>query len=167
MKAPTMAALVMWLAPLAACTDEPESEVAEVQQDERIEVHACRPGWLGDGDVCIDPWHMGGGGEGGGGGSRERTPGGGPGGHGGPAEGGHGADPYPIPSPKDCTQEISLETCVQCCDWNVEKVWGERCRRMPQRTKKQRAERRLCWADAEDRRGACQRECPPTTAVAP
>jgi hypothetical protein len=64
------------------------------------------------------------------------------------------ADPNPIPAPKDCTQEASRELCLECCDWNVDKVWGERCRRLPRR------ERRTCWEDAERRRGDCQRGCP-------
>lgn len=69
-------------------------------------------------------------------------------------DGGRGADPNPIPAPKDCTVETDHEACYQCCDWNVDKVWGERCRRLPMR------EREPCWADAENRRGDCQRKCP-------
>jgi hypothetical protein len=145
---------------LHACVDSDDLAPAELEQAEIIEVHGCGPGTIGNGEICIDPLE--GGGEGGGG------PTGGEGGPGGPGPGGGGgADPYPIPAPKDCTQEVSYETCVHCCDWNVEKVWGERCRRMPQRTKKQRKDRALCWEDAENRRRACQRECPPITTVAP
>jgi hypothetical protein len=50
------------------------------------------------------------------------------------------ADPHPVPAPKD---------------WNVDKVWGERCRRIPRRD-----ERRRCWEDAEARRAACYLTCP-------
>lgn len=81
--------------------------------------------------------------------------GGGYGGGGGP---GGGADPHPIPAPRDCTAEPTHEQCYACCDWNVDKVWGERCRRI-----KDRGERRQCWADAESRRGDCQRGCPRLT----
>jgi hypothetical protein len=87
-----------------------------------------------------------------------------PGGGGG--GGGGGADPNLIPAPKDCTQEASRELCLDCCDWNVEKVWGERCRRLPNRTKKDRDERRRCWEDAERRRSDRHRGCPIVT-VAP
>ena len=66
-------------------------------------------------------------------------------------------DPYPIPAPKDCTKELTHETCMQCCDWNVDKVWGERCRRIP---KKNKEERKLCWIEAENRRSECQMPCP-------
>jgi len=65
------------------------------------------------------------------------------------------ADPHPVPAPKDCTQEASRELCMDCCDWNVDKVWGERCRRIPRRD-----ERRRCWEDAEARRAACYLTCP-------
>jgi hypothetical protein len=149
MKAPTMAALVVWLAPLAACTyDEPEAEVHKVQQAEIIEVHGCPPGTLGNGEICIDPLE--GGGDGGGGG-----PTGGEGAPSGGGGGGGGAAPYPIPSPKDCTQEVNYEACYQCCDWNVDKVWGERCRRI-----KNKKEQKLCWVEAENRRSECQLACP-------
>lgn len=159
-----MTAIALALA-VHACAD-PE-DLGELQQAEIIEVHGgCPPGTIGNGQICVDPLEGGGGGGGPGPSGGEGEPGG-PGGPGPGGGGGGGADPYPIPAPKDCTQEITHETCVQCCDWNVEKVWGERCRRMPGRTKKQRQEKRLCWGDAEDRRGACQRECPPITAVAP
>jgi hypothetical protein len=77
-----------------------------------------------------------------------------------------GADPNPIPAPRDCTEEASRELCLDCCNWNVEKVWGERCHRLPNRTKKDRDERRRCWEDAERRRSDCQRGCPIVT-VAP
>jgi hypothetical protein len=83
-----------------------------------------------------------------------------------PGGGGGGADPHPIPAPKDCTQEASHELCLDCCDWNVENVWGERCRRLPNRDRRDRDERRQCWQDAERRRSDCQRECPIIT-VAP
>lgn len=77
---------------------------------------------------------------------------------GGTDPGGGGADPNPIPAPRDCTAEPTHEQCYACCDWNVEKVWGERCRRI-----KDRGERKRCWADAENRRGDCQRGCPRLT----
>jgi hypothetical protein len=70
------------------------------------------------------------------------------------------ADPNPIPAPRDCTAEPTLEQCLDCCEWNVDKVWGERCRRLPNRTKKQRKEKALCWEAAERLRGDCQRACP-------
>ena len=65
---------------------------------------------------------------------------------------GHHAKPRPIPAPRECSGEH--EECYACCDWNVDKVWGERCRRLP------RDERRACWGDAERLRGNCQRGCP-------
>jgi hypothetical protein len=71
--------------------------------------------------------------------------------------GGGRADPNPIPAPRDCTVEADHERCYACCDWNVDKVWGERCRRMPRRNKD---ERRRCWEEAERRRADCQRMCP-------
>lgn len=74
--------------------------------------------------------------------------------------GGSGGEPYPVPAPRDCTTEPTLEQCLTCCDWNVEKVWGENCRRMPGRTKKQRKEKALCWERAERLRGECQAACP-------
>lgn len=80
---------------------------------------------------------------------------------GGGGGGGHGsgvADPHPIPAPRDCTAEPTHEQCYACCDWNVDEVWGERCRRI-----KDRGERKRCWADAENRRGDCQRGCPRLT----
>jgi hypothetical protein len=77
------------------------------------------------------------------------------GGGGGGSGGGGEADPHPIPAPRDCTQYIDPVECRDCCDWNVENVWGERCRRI-----KDRRERALCWKDAEARRGECHRLCP-------
>lgn len=155
---------------LTSCLEEPE--LAEHEQDmrnqpgETIEVHDCRPDWFKVGEVCVDPCPGcggggdGGGGDGGGGGGRERDPRGpGPGGGGG-GGGGGGADPNPIPAPKDCTLEVTHDDCYDCCDWNADKVWGERCRRMPDRTKKQRRERALCWKDAEKRRSDCYLTCP-------
>jgi hypothetical protein len=157
----TMKAIwIMFLASgLTACATEEEPAQGELQQAEIIEVHGCRPGTLGNGEVCIDPLE--GGGDGGGGGPTggeggPSDPGGG-GGGGGAGSGGGGADPYPIPAPKDCTKEINHEACYSCCDWNVDKVWGERCHRIPKRNKD---ERRRCWEDAEQRRSACQRMCP-------
>jgi hypothetical protein len=72
-------------------------------------------------------------------------------------DGGSGADPNPIPAPRDCTVETSHDDCYACCDWNVDKVWGERCRRIPKRNKD---ERRLCWEGAEKRRSDCYLTCP-------
>jgi hypothetical protein len=97
---------------------------------------------------------------------QDNCPGGGGGGGGGSGGGGEAADPHPIPAPRDCTEEASRELCLDCCDWNVEKVWGERCRRLPNKTKKDRNERRRCWEDAERRRRDCQLGCPIVT-VAP
>ena len=74
--------------------------------------------------------------------------------------GGGGGEPYPVPAPRDCTREPTLEQCLTCCDWNVEKVWGENCRRMPGRTKKLRQQKALCWERAEALRGECQAACP-------
>jgi len=76
---------------------------------------------------------------------------------GGSSGGGGGADPNPIPAPRDCSQEASLELCLDCCDWNVDNVWGARCHRIP---KKNKNERRRCWEDAERRRSDCQLMCP-------
>jgi hypothetical protein len=163
MKARTIGALLTGLA-LTACMNSDDPGLAEQQQAEIIEVHACQPGYIEVGDgrdlVCIDPWDRGGGGGGGLGG------GGGPagpvGGEREPTGGGGGADPNPIPTPRGCTVEADHERCYACCDWNVDKVWGERCRRLPRR------ERRTCWEDAERRRGDCQRWCPgPIITVAP
>jgi hypothetical protein len=153
---------------IQACVGADDPEVGERAQSERIEVHSCRPGTLelGEGDdmICVEPWPGGMWPRGPDDIGHERTPIGVPGSGGG----GGGADPYPIPSPKDCTQEISHEACHACCDWNVDKVWGERCRRLPNRTKEQRKERALCWETAERLRGECQRECPSIiTTVAP
>jgi hypothetical protein len=146
-----MAGLLMGLVSLHACVYPDDLASAELEQSEIIEVHGCGPGTIGNGEVCIDPLE--GGGDGGGGGFT--------GGEGGPVDGGGGgADPYPIPAPKDCTQELSYEACYQCCDWNVDKVWGERCRRLPDRSKKQRKARALCWETAERLRGECQAACP-------
>lgn len=77
-------------------------------------------------------------------------------GPGGPCPGG-GADPHPIPAPRDCTEEVGHEACYACCDWNVDNVWGARCHRIP---KKNRNERRRCWEEAEARRKDCQLMCP-------
>lgn len=84
--------------------------------------------------------------------------GGGGGGDSGGAQGNDTADPRPIPAPRDCTQEVGHEECYACCDWNVDNVWGARCRRIP---KRERAERARCWKEAEQRRADCQRTCPP------
>jgi hypothetical protein len=46
------------------------------------------------------------------------------GGGGGGSGGGGEADPHPIPAPRDCTEEASRELCLDCCDWNVDKVWA-------------------------------------------
>jgi len=71
--------------------------------------------------------------------------------------------PKPIPAPRECSG--THEECYACCDWNVDKVWGERCRRIP---RKKRDERRVCWEDAERRRSDCQRGCPrPIITVSP
>lgn len=150
-------ALLMTLAPLHACTDADDPEVGELQHNEIIEIHGgCPPGTIGNGEVCVDPLE-GGNGPGGGGGPTGGE--GGPGGPGGPGPGGGGggADPHPIPAPKDCTVETDHEACMQCCDWNVDKVWGERCRRIP---KKNKEDRKQCWIEAEKRRSECQRPCP-------
>lgn len=84
----------------------------------------------------------------------------GDGGHGGGGGIGRGdtgkADPHPIPAPRDCTAEATRELCLDCCDWNVENVWGERCRRLPEKDQR----RRLCWEEAEARRADCHRMCP-------
>jgi hypothetical protein len=77
---------------------------------------------------------------------------------GGPGPGSGTADPHPIPAPKDCTEHIFREPCMDCCDWNVDNVWGERCRRIPKNRKDERAQ---CWKDAEKRRADCYRACPP------
>ena len=82
----TTAALLMGFSSLHACAAE-DPEVARLQQDERIEIHSCRPGTLELGDgadiICVEPWP---------GGmwpigpddvGHERSPGGGPGGGGG------------------------------------------------------------------------------------
>jgi hypothetical protein len=147
------------IALLQACTVSEEPATSEQEQAEVIEVHGCRPGfWQLDDGTCIEPPRGGGGGPGPTGGERgpgERGPGAGGGGGGG---GGDRAHRRPIPSPRDCTVETDHEACMQCCDWNVDKVWGERCRRIPERN---REERRLCWIDAEQRRSECQRPCPP------
>jgi hypothetical protein len=137
---------------IGACAEESTPGELQVQQAEIIEVTGCPPGTLGNGEICIDPRE--GGGDGGGGGPTggEGWPSG-PGGGGG----GGGADPYPIPAPKDCTLELTHETCMQCCDWNVDKVWGARCNRIP---KKKKEERKLCWIEAEKRRSECQLACP-------
>jgi hypothetical protein len=91
----------------------------------------------------------------------------GPGPGGGKSAGQDDADadagkPWPVPAPRDCTTEPTLEQCLACCDWNVDKVWGENCRRMPSRTKKQRQQKALCWERAEGLRGECQAACPRT-----
>jgi hypothetical protein len=84
MKASIVFVVMVFLQACAA--DDPE--VGTKQQDEMIEVHGCSPGWIDDGDRCIDPWHGGGWGPGPGNiGGHERVPGGGRGGA-GPAEGG-------------------------------------------------------------------------------
>ena len=56
-----------------------------------------------------------------------------PGGSGGPEPSGK----KPIPDAKDCSQILDPVECRDCCEWNVDKVWGERCRRMPKRTDEQ------------------------------
>ena len=141
---------------LSACAMSENPTTSEQEQAEILEVHGCRPGLLQVGDECVDPRGGGGGGPGPTGGERGPTDGGGGGG------GGGGADPNPIPTPRDCTVETDHEACMQCCDWNVDNVWGERCRRIP------RKERRTCWEDAEMRRGVCQRGCPrPILTVTP
>jgi hypothetical protein len=176
------AALFTGLVSLHACTDTDDPDVGTKQQNEIIEIHGgCPPGTIGNGEICVDPLE-GGGSPGGGGGPTGGD--GGPGGPGGPGPGGGGgggsgcpsgggggcgADPHPIPAPKDCTLEVNHEACHACCDWNVDKVWGERCRRLPRRTKKQRKEKAVCWETAERLRGECQRGCPrpSITTVAP
>ena len=64
----------------------------------------------------------------------------------------------PIPPERDCTKEPDAETCKLCCDWNADRVWGERCRRI-----KDERKRNACWWDLENKkRPECQRACPRT-----
>jgi hypothetical protein len=84
----------------------------------------------------------------------------GDGGPGGGRSAGDAGKPHPVPAPEDCTKEPTYEQCYDCCDWNVDKVWGENCRRMPGRTKEQRRAKRLCWERAEGLRSECQLGCP-------
>lgn len=86
MKAPT-AVLLMGLVSLQACAED-GATIGTRQQAEIIEVHACRPGWIEDGERCIDPGLIFGPGPGNiGGGGREHPDDGG-GGGGGPAPAG-------------------------------------------------------------------------------
>ena len=78
-----------------------------------------------------------------------------------------GADPNPIPAPRDCTREPTWEQCYDCCDWNSKHVWEEMCRRIPKRK-----ERAACWkrVEKELRPGcykACNRPGGPIITVAP
>ena len=158
---------------LHACAGSDDSGVAEKQQDEIIEVHACQPGYIevGDSDtrVCVDPWHGDGGGgpdpTGGGPGREPSTPGGGgtptpsP-----PPPGG----PGPKPDRKQCRPELGEEGCLACCYYNHDQVDGWECRKKGRRSKK--AEEK-CWREAAQELGRCQRiDCnrlgiPPITAV--
>jgi hypothetical protein len=77
--------------------------------------------------------------------------------------GGSGTDGQtkkPIPEAKDCSKILDPDECKTCCDWNVDKVWGERCRRLPNKTKEDKRARARCWQDAERRRGNCHGDCP-------
>lgn len=117
MKAPTMAALVMWFSPLACTYDEPEAEVAKVQQAEIIEVHGCPPGTLGNGEICNDPLE--GGGDGGGGPGSV-------GGEGGPGGSGPGGGSVPVirmdpePDPKK-----DFKSCWDWCAWSFRQCQKE------------------------------------------
>jgi hypothetical protein len=90
---------------ITACLDQPT--ISEQQQDERIEVHGCRPGLVQIGDECIDPAPGGGGAGGGSGGEREpRGPG--TGGGGGT---GHTMDPEP-------DRNKDRKSCFDWCSWD-------------------------------------------------
>lgn len=134
-----------------ACVDSDGLDLSSQEQAERIEIHACQPGYIevGEGDdiVCVDPWHGGGDGGGGGGVGGEREPSG----------GGGGIPPSrrpPIPEREDCSG-LNHEECYACCDRNLERVDGERCRRI-----RSPEERATCWSEAEETLGRCQRACP-------
>jgi hypothetical protein len=74
----------MFLFAFQACLDSGDPVTSAHEQDERIEVHGCRPGLLQVGEECVDPRGGGPGGGGGSGGERDpRGPGGGGGGGGG------------------------------------------------------------------------------------
>jgi hypothetical protein len=82
-----------------------------------------------------------------------------PGGSGGPGG-------KPIPAPRDCTKELTLELCYACCDWNAKHSWGAWCKRLKE------PERAACWMRLEsERRPACYKACGrpggPITTVAP
>ena len=60
-----------------------------------------------------------------------------------------------IPDERDCTGIDDPVQCRNCCEWNVDYVWGERCNRM--RNKKKKA---ICWEETEQKRGRCHKGCP-------
>jgi hypothetical protein len=91
--------LAMLLA-IGACVAAEDPEVGTRQQDERIEVHACRPGYheVDEGNIwrCVLDQPLGGGADDGPHHGGERTPGGG---RGAPGGGGNGGGPYPTSDP--------------------------------------------------------------------
>ena len=145
------------LVALHACVESEDPALAFTEQAEIIDVHGCSPGYLelgeGENTTCIgDPQFTGGG---------AGDPGGGPSGPtglGGP--GGGGGGPGPIPDRKVCTG-LEHSECYACCDYNLERVDGERCRRL--RSPKRREK---CWSEAEEILGKCQRSCPPAPRIA-
>lgn len=147
MKATTVA-LLMGFASLHACASE-DPAVASLQQDEIIDVHGCRPGTLGNGEVCIDPLE--GGGDGGGGGPTGGE--GGPSGPGGGGGGGSQGGPGREPDRKQCGPEMGIAGCLDCCYYNHDKVDGWDCRK--KRTDKAKDE---CWKKAIKELGRCQVE---------
>jgi hypothetical protein len=154
MKAPTTVALVMWFASLAACTDGPESELAKVQQAEIIEVTGCRPGTLGNGEVCIDPLE--GGGDGGGGG-----PTGGEGGPSGPGGGGGGGGGGAMDPEPDRNKD--RKSCHHWCDWSYRQCekWCRKEYPDPHWNKRNRCFKDRCENDPDPNIGSkkCAADC--------
>jgi hypothetical protein len=62
--------------------------------------------------------------------------------------------------PKDCSVIEDPEACYDCCQYNADEHYGWVCRRLPNKTKKDKAERAKCWEEVEKYRAACQKDCP-------
>jgi hypothetical protein len=111
MNAPTMVAAVMCFASLTACADDPDSELGKKQQAETIEVRGCRPGTIGNGEICVDPLEGGGGGASGGSTGGDGSPGG-PGGSGG------GETVPEVRMDPEPDRQKDLKSCWEWCQWN-------------------------------------------------
>jgi hypothetical protein len=161
----------MLIVSLTACLEPTDPATTEQEQNEIIEVHGCRPGWLQVGEECVDPRGGGPGGGGPTGGEREpRGPGtGGGGGGGGP---GHTMDPEP-------DRNKDRRSCYDWCDWSHRQCekwcWKEHPEPFRDWYKRNRCLKERCVDDPSPNIGskACEADCGrrfpdrPTTALEP